>query len=67
VPLARLARDNKGVSLLQLALACVTSQPLEIYALVGCNSGAEFETNLGALGLELSNDKRVWLESGGKG
>ncbi len=59
----KLARD-KGVSLPQLALAYVTSQPLDIYALVGCNSGAEFEANLGALNLGLSDDERMWLESG---
>jgi aryl-alcohol dehydrogenase-like predicted oxidoreductase len=32
----QLARD-KGVSLPQLALAYVLSQPLDIYALVGCS------------------------------
>ncbi len=58
-----LAQD-KGVSLPQLALAYVTSQPLDIYALVGCNSGAEFEANLGALNLQLSEQECRWLESG---
>ncbi len=56
--------QEKSVSLPQLALAYVTSQPLDIYALVGCNSGAEFEVNLGALGLELSEAECGWLESG---
>ncbi len=58
-----LAQD-KGVSLPQLALAYVTSQPLDIYALVGCNSGAEFAANIGALNLELSEEECSWLESG---
>ena len=56
--------QEKGVSLPQLALAYVTSQPLDIYALVGCNSGAEFEANLGALNLKLSEAECRWLESG---
>ena len=61
-----LARD-KSVSLPQLALAYVTSQPLDIYALVGCSSGAEFEANLGALNLELSEAECAWLEAGDEG
>ena len=61
----KLARE-KGVSLPQLALAYVTSQPLDIYALVGCNSGAEFEANLGALNLQLSEEECRWLESSDK-
>ena len=58
----QLAAD-KGVSLPQVALAYVTSQPLDIYALVGCNSGMEFAANLAALSLNLSEAERVWLES----
>ena len=52
----QLAAD-KGVSLPQLALAYVTSQPLDIYD-IGCNSGAEF-------GRLLIVQRRRWLESGG--
>ena len=62
----QLAAD-KGVSLPQLALAYVTSQPLDIYALVGCKGGAEFAANLAALSLNLSETERVWLESGRAG
>ncbi len=58
-----LARE-KGVSLPQLALAYVMSQPLDIYALVGCSSGAEFRANLDACALELTAEERAWLESG---
>lgn len=57
----QMARD-KGVSLPQLALAYVLSQPLDIYALVGCQSGAEFAANLEALALRLTNDECGWLE-----
>ena len=62
----QLAAD-KGVSLPQLALAYVTSQPLDVYALVGCKGGAEFAANLAALSLNLSEAERVWLESGRAG
>lgn len=55
---------DKGVSLPQLALAYVLSQPLDIYALVGCGSGAEFADNIQALGLKLSDQERGWLEGG---
>lgn len=57
----QLAAD-KGVSLPQLALAYVLSQPLDIYALVGCSSGAEFADNIQALELKLSDQERGWLE-----
>lgn len=57
---------EKGISLPQLALAFVTSQPLDLYALVGCNSGAEFAANLWALHLELSEAERSWLEGDGR-
>ena len=55
---------DKGVSLPQLALAYVLSQPLDIYALVGCSSGAEFAANIQALELKLSEEERGWLEGG---
>lgn len=53
---------DKGVSLPQLALAYVTSHPLDIYALIGCSNGAEFAANLEALNLKLSEQERTWLE-----
>ena len=53
---------DKGVSLPQLALAYVTSQPLDIYALIGCRNEAEFAANLEALNLNLSEHERSWLE-----
>ena len=55
---------DKGVSLPQLALAYVLSQPLDIYALVGCSSGAEFAANIKALELELTPEECGWLEGG---
>lgn len=55
---------QKGLSLPQLALAYVLSQPLDIYALVGCSSGAEFRANVEAHALKLTADERRWLEAG---
>ncbi len=57
--------QEKGVSLPQLALAYVLGQPLDIYALVGCNTAAEFRANLGAANLELTPAERTWLEGVG--
>lgn len=56
-----LARE-KSVSLPQLALAYVMRQPLDIYALIGCNTAAEFRANLDAVRLELTPKERAWLE-----
>ena len=55
---------EKGVSLPQLALAYVMSQPLDIYALVGCGNADEFRANLDACALKLTAEERTWLESG---
>ncbi len=55
---------ERGVSLPQLALAYVLSQPLDIYALVGCSSGTEFAANVDAMALELTPSERRWLETG---
>ena len=57
----RLAAD-KGLSLPQVALAYVLSQPLNIFALVGCATPEEFEQNAAALRVELTPDELAWLE-----
>ena len=54
--------QERGVSLPQLALAYVLSQPMDIYALVGCNTAAEFRANLDAVSLKLTAEERAWLE-----
>jgi aryl-alcohol dehydrogenase-like predicted oxidoreductase len=38
------------------------SQPLNIYALVGCNTGAEFKANLDAMEIKLSSAEMAWLD-----
>jgi len=48
----------------QIALAYVMSQPLNIFALVGCANVGEFRDNAAALALKLTPDQVAWLESG---
>jgi len=38
------------------------SQPLNIFAIVGCQTGAEFAANLEAIAIALSPDEVAWLE-----
>ena len=46
----------------QIAVAYILSQPLNIYALIGCNSGAEFQANLKASELQLTPEESAWLD-----
>lgn len=52
----------KGLTLPQVAMAYVMNQPLNIFALVGCQSGAEFKANLAACEVTLSPQEIAWLE-----
>jgi aryl-alcohol dehydrogenase-like predicted oxidoreductase len=54
----------KGVSVPQLALAYVLSQPWNVFTLVGCANGEEFAVNAAALALQLSPAELAWLEQG---
>lgn len=56
-----LARE-KGKSVPQVALAYVLHQPLEIFALVGCESPEEFRVNTEALELKLTPAEMEWLD-----
>ena len=58
----RVAAARYGTTVPQVALAYVLSQPLEVYALVGCRSGTEFEENVAALDLRLSEAELAWLD-----
>ena len=58
---AQMAQE-KGLSIPQLALAYVMSQPLNIFALVGCANGAEFKANLDASEMRLTPDEMAWLD-----
>lgn len=57
----QLARE-KEAAIPQIALAYVLNQPLNIFALVGCNTPDEFRSNLKASQLKLSPQEIAWLE-----
>lgn len=59
---ARRLAAERGLSVPQVALAYVLSQPLDIYALVGSASPAEFAANAAAAELRLSPDELAWLD-----
>jgi aryl-alcohol dehydrogenase-like predicted oxidoreductase len=59
---ARQLAEEKGLTLPQVALAYVLSQPLNIFALVGCQSGAEFKANMEASQVRLTPAEIEWLE-----
>ncbi len=56
--------QQRGVSVPQLALAYVLSQPWNVFTLVGCANGAEFAVNAAALDLHLTEQELAWLERG---
>lgn len=51
-----------GLSIPQVAMASIMSQPLDVYALVGCRTGDEFAVNAAALGHKLTPDELAWLD-----
>lgn len=59
---ARQLAVEKGLTLPQIALAYVLSQPLNIFALVGCQSGAEFKANVEASQVKLTPEEIAWLD-----
>ena len=61
---AEVLAEQYQMTLPQIALAYVMSQPLNIFALVGCANVGEFRDNAAALALKLTPDQIAWLESG---
>jgi aryl-alcohol dehydrogenase-like predicted oxidoreductase len=57
---------ERGLSLAQVALAYVLSQPLDIYALVGCANADEFAANAAAASLRLTPAELAWLDLRGE-
>lgn len=53
---------QKGLTVAQVALAYVFNQPMEVYALVGHRSGAEYHHNAVACEVELSPEEVAWLD-----
>jgi len=58
-----LARE-KGLTVPLVALAYTLDQPLEIFALLGCNTGDEFSAIIEAGAVELKSEELSWLENG---
>jgi aryl-alcohol dehydrogenase-like predicted oxidoreductase len=58
----RLLTEEKGLAIPQVAMAYVMSQPLNIFALVGCQNGEEFKANLEAATVKLTAEEMAWLE-----
>jgi aryl-alcohol dehydrogenase-like predicted oxidoreductase len=54
---------KKGLTLPQIAFAYVMNQPLNIFALVGCQTPQEFKANMEAATIKLTPDELTWLES----
>jgi aryl-alcohol dehydrogenase-like predicted oxidoreductase len=54
--------EEKGLTLPQVALAYVMSQPLNLFALVGCANGEEFAANARALEMKLTPEECAWLD-----
>lgn len=54
--------EEKGLSIPQMAMAYVMSQPLNIFALVGCQTGEEFEANAKAADVRLTPEECAWLD-----
>ena len=54
--------EQYGISVAQIALAYVLTQPLDVYALVGCRTVEEFRQNAAALELKLTPGEISWLE-----
>ncbi|MCC7354039.1 MAG: aldo/keto reductase [Anaerolineae bacterium] len=59
---ARVLAQEKGLTVPQIALAYIFSQPLNLFALVGCNSGDEFRENSAALEVRLTPAEAAWLD-----
>lgn len=54
--------ERRGLSIPQVAMAYVMSQPLDVFALVGCRTGAEFAMNAAALAHHLTPAEQAWLD-----
>ncbi len=56
---------EKDLTLPQVALAYVLSHPdLDVYALVGCRTGAEFRENVKASQVQLTAAELAWIDEG---
>ena len=56
--------ERYGLTLAQIALAYVLSTPVNVFALTGCRTPAEFAENAAAVGVRLTPAEVTWLEHG---
>ena len=61
---AQTLAERTGRTLPQIALAYSQNHPLNLFSLVGCRTPGEFEDNLMALQMPISEDEIAWLECG---
>jgi aryl-alcohol dehydrogenase-like predicted oxidoreductase len=54
--------DRYDATIAQVALAFVLQQPMQIFPLVGCRTGAEFAANAAALDLDLTPADLAWID-----
>lgn len=59
---ARELADRYGASVPRVAMAYVMNQPLDVFALVGCQKPSEFVENVEGLSLKLSQAELDWLD-----
>jgi len=59
---ARQLAAERGLTVPQVALAYVLAQPLNLFALVGCETGDEFRAAAAACDVHLTPDEVAWLE-----
>jgi aryl-alcohol dehydrogenase-like predicted oxidoreductase len=52
----------RGLTVAQVALAYLLNQPLQVYALIGSRTPAEFAENAAAVGVRLLPDELAWLD-----
>jgi len=52
----------KGITVPQVALAYVMSQPMNIFALVFCANDEQFKSNVAALDIKLTHQEIAWLD-----
>ena len=54
--------EAKGSTIPQIALAFLMNQPLNVFALVGCRNGDEFQANVDALDITLTAVEMAYLD-----
>lgn len=59
---ARELAEARGVEVAQIGMAFLMNQPMNVFALVGCQSAAEFASSAAALDIELTQQELDYLD-----